>query len=62
MGLAKEVLKEIPKQMIAYMNKMKIKPNDATPEVRAAQMAQMLSNQSDAYFDQQKEQFIAKAA
>lgn len=48
--------------MIAYMNKMKIKPNDATPEVRAAQMAQMLSNQSDAYFDQQKEQFIAKAA
>jgi len=35
-GLAKEVLKEIPKQMIAYFNKMKIKPNDATPEVRAA--------------------------
>lgn len=47
--------------MIAYMNKMKIKPNDATPEVRAAQMAQMMANESDPYFDQQKEEFIEKS-
>jgi hypothetical protein len=47
--------------MIAYFNKMKIKPNDATPEVRAAQLAAMQQNNTDAYFDQQKEQFIANS-
>ena len=43
MGLTKEVLKEIPKQMIAYFNSKKIKPNDASPEIKAAQLAQMQS-------------------
>jgi|TARA_B110000285_G_C14936233_1_gene519738 GrpB-like predicted nucleotidyltransferase (UPF0157 family) len=38
--LAKEVLKEIPKQMTAYFQGKKISPNPASPEVRAAQMAQ----------------------
>jgi hypothetical protein len=32
-------LKEIPKQMTAYFQGKKIKPNPASPEVRAAQMA-----------------------
>jgi hypothetical protein len=35
-ALAKEVLKEIPRQMISYFQSKKITPNAATPEVRAA--------------------------
>jgi hypothetical protein len=34
--LAKEVLKEIPKQMTSYFQSKKIKPNPPSPEVRAA--------------------------
>ena len=34
--LAREVLKEIPKQMTSYFQSKKIRPNPASPEVRAA--------------------------
>jgi hypothetical protein len=39
LALAKEVLKEVPKQMTAYFQQKKISPNPASPEVRAAQLA-----------------------
>lgn len=42
--LAKEVLKEIPKQMTAYFQSKKIKPNEANPAIRAAQLAQAQAN------------------
>ena len=48
--LAKEVLKEIPKQMCAYFQQKGIKPNPASPEVRAMQLQQMQMQQTDGYF------------
>jgi hypothetical protein len=59
--LAQEVLKELPKQMVDYFNKKKIKPN---PPVKAQKNWKLTSQanqvQQDSFFVQMKQQMVRK--
>jgi hypothetical protein len=62
--LAKEVLKELPKQMVEYFNKKKIKPN---PPVKAAKNWKLAAGgpkriEQDSFYVQMRDQMIQQCA
>ena len=58
--LAKEVLKEIPKQMTEYFQSKRIRPNPADPAARAAQLQQASLGLTDQYFMMKREEMKNK--
>lgn len=60
--LAKELLREIPRQMLSYFQSKGIHPNPPNMEVRAQQMQQFAMNFENTYFAMQKEGLISYCA
>ena len=58
--LGKEVLREIPQQMVRYFQSKNITPNPPNPAIRQAQVQQMALNLGDTYFMQSQTNAIQK--